>query len=221
MAFPADKLKRYPEFDFEMTEHEYRMRMLWKKLGETQLHPNFNPRGDGPRRTLIDALWPLGLNANLAIQARDDALADNILEITNEGCWDVMTALQSGDHKRYEAAQRKADYLLWVGKNLSYNGRSGPVKIDDPDLLNQLRILEGKDWVPSKGEYGVEHALNHWRELQTLEIDDPRMTTHDVIYGCGGWHRYYVRLNGCVCFSARHGRNKIAAAKAAGFEIFY
>lgn len=43
----------------------------------------------------------------------------------------------------------------------------------------------------------------------------------EVIYGSGGWNRYFVRGDGRLIFSKRHSGNKerIKLAKALGFDV--
>ena len=55
-----------------------------------------------------------------------------------------------------------------------------------------------------------------------LDDDDDELasTTCGYIYGHGGWHRYYLRLDGYVYFSEKHAHEPaISNAKALGFRI--
>ena len=82
------------------------------------------------------------------------------------------------------------------------------------DFQKQLEDKENVAGIPAAAAHR-NFVLNTKAELR------PRMTLGATIYGLGGVHRYFVRANGIVAFSAAQSNEKgIALARAAGFDIF-
>jgi hypothetical protein len=102
------------------------------------------------------------------------------------------------------------------------------IHINDSNLLDKICEVEGEQFrrqeILRKEQneafgYGMEHtladALRAWAER---EPDDDLFGY--VIYGLGGWNRYFVRPTGEVRFSARHSNGSgVDRAIAAGFEV--
>jgi len=116
------------------------------------------------------------------------------------------------------------------------------VLITDPDLPQKFAAVEGYSAEALERELASTHAnsLGHAiREYdrqrdeyiqfdlnmgETLETINLSASLGFVIYGDGGWNRYYVRVSGEVCFSKHHAAwpkdESIADAQAAGFDLF-
>lgn len=66
-------------------------------------------------------------------------------------------------------------------------------------------------------------AMEGYREkLQVTPLEErPSVEWKHVVYGLGGWHRYYVGLEtGEVWFSSRHASDEaVRLAQAVGFAI--
>lgn len=109
--------------------------------------------------------------------------------------------------------------------------------IDDPDLHIKMARVDEPNRVETTaaffaektGEWSLKGAREEYEKLRQRIIaeKDPlekaHMMAHQstgiIIYGSGGWHRYYVRSDGNVVFSAGHGPRGVERAKAEGFGI--
>ena len=104
---------------------------------------------------------------------------------------------------------------------------SKPPKVTDPDILERLRLVEGKDFcrdqdgndepvMSATHEMPVVKFLLQWRSAHGDSVIT--VFTSAIIYGAGSWNRYFVRSDGALFYSRRHGRNEPKAV-AAGFPI--
>ena len=60
----------------------------------------------------------------------------------------------------------------------------------------------------------AEHSVSY------LRAEFGNLTCGEAIYGCGGVHRYYLKIDGYIYFSAHHAGSKaIRDAEALGFRI--
>lgn len=96
------------------------------------------------------------------------------------------------------------DTALCVPRALKYvRKKQQEISEDEEDLKNETDPEE-KEWL----KRNIEKA----RESNVTGAD---------IYGSGGYHRYFVRPDGTVTFSAGHATlENIAKAKALGFETW-
>jgi hypothetical protein len=80
------------------------------------------------------------------------------------------------------------------------------------DVLAAFELMEGKHTLESKGRNSMKAAIE-W-----LENPDEGSYT---VYGDGGLHRYFVRNNGDIEFSALHvgWQNTVKKAIDLGFKI--
>ena len=113
--------------------------------------------------------------------------------------------------------------------------------VSDPDLMERLRLVEGERFArgetePHDANTGRSaralYAAYRERYEELLRSSDPgdveyakeqlseKGSTSIVIYGEGGWDRYFVRGDGTVWFSAHHGGLDVEQARGAGFPIF-
>lgn len=113
-----------------------------------------------------------------------------------------------------------------------------PVFLGDADVLEKILAVEfneGSDeWARSnyRDAYLLNPQMNNsfiifknaWstlpehkkQSLAFMEVDN-----NDCIYGSGGWHRYYVRMNGEIVFHSGFSYpDAIARAESHGFTIF-
>lgn len=102
-------------------------------------------------------------------------------------------------------------------------------------LADKIAQVEGHDWLRDMCVLrdGVHEAIDvHtrqpardaytlWLRNQEHRADEDMPTTTGItIYGAGGWHRYFVRGNGEVQFSAYHSHPEgQARALEAGFTL--
>ena len=109
------------------------------------------------------------------------------------------------------------------------------ILISDTDAFDKLVCMEGERWrklaSDAKNEYGFRYALNTWiAYVEEAETFDPEYAKTErfkmegigvVIYGEGGWNRYYVRGSGEIVFSKHHSssQEKVDKAKEIGFGI--
>ena len=98
--------------------------------------------------------------------------------------------------------------------------------INDQDIMERIRLVEGERYCRDLTEpvdvYTSRPAGQVWAEwlIKNGDHAGPNDSTQIVIYGEGGWTRYYVRGDGSVVFSERHSAPKsLERAKAAGFTI--
>jgi len=108
--------------------------------------------------------------------------------------------------------------------------------VDDPDLMDRLREVEGSDYCPGEAvamdansDKTAAEAYAEWvayiRKHETVEAVDfllSRGSQSTVrIYGWHGWNRYIVRGDGTVAFSTGHTRRPevVDLARRAGFLI--
>lgn len=81
-------------------------------------------------------------------------------------------------------------------------------------VIAALIAMEGERWFKEQegwGEYSIEGAL--------AQSQSGSSRLGGVIYGLGGLHRYMVRANGHVYYSASHGQRAVEQAKALGFRM--
>ena len=111
--------------------------------------------------------------------------------------------------------------------------------ITGPYTLDLMGQIEGPDWLAQQGRdasFTFDHALTVWRRevdraLDVAQEDDEHLAwfllhppehTRAVVYGEGGWTRYFVRFNGEIVFSVSHGSahpKKRARAEGLGFRV--
>lgn len=96
------------------------------------------------------------------------------------------------------------------------------VNITDLDVLTKMTKLEGEDWCTyqyqhERDEYSFFFAARYWFDFSDGGKDwfDSNKT---ILYGAGGFHRYYINEDGTVRFSHRHALpDAIAKALSLGF----
>ena len=93
------------------------------------------------------------------------------------------------------------------------------------DLTAAFELMEGK--APMlRMRNALDHVTAHVIKVRANAHHDD-FANNDIvpgtsIYGNAGFHRYYVRFNGDVVFSAFHAQEKrTAQAEMLGFEIFH
>lgn len=99
------------------------------------------------------------------------------------------------------------------------------ILITDSDWIDKIQQIEGKVWLhmqehaQKRGDlsYTVFGAWKHWVGFERFSQDD-RFSY--VIYGDGGWNRYFIRNDGRVAFSRHHGyKHSLELAERVGFDI--
>jgi len=81
-------------------------------------------------------------------------------------------------------------------------------------VVKMLVEMEGEQWFEHQknfDKYSIDGAL----ELAKGSGD----YSNGIIYGFGGWHRYFIHGNGDVIYSSSHGRSGVEQAKKLGFKI--
>lgn len=108
------------------------------------------------------------------------------------------------------------------------------IKISDESVREKIAEVEGQEWLNQDAwserdgskiaeDTSVAHARKLWEKRRPLRISqDPDHSTvyGAVIYGHGGWHRYFVTHSGEVVYSESHGRSSVKKAEAVGFRIW-
>jgi len=106
--------------------------------------------------------------------------------------------------------------------------------LNEDSLYAAIELMEGMPEIRfpqcpwGNGEMSLLAALDRFQtrvnEVKALSPEERAWQMESwstVIYGCGGWHRYYLRLDGKVYFSKRHSNNQgIADATALGFNLW-
>jgi hypothetical protein len=101
------------------------------------------------------------------------------------------------------------------------------------DLIIALELMEPFGMAAKTGTYSLADAIDHyhkihakisadeyWREYHGKGGPGENHVCGEAIYGNGGWHRYYLRLDGYIYFSEHHAHEPaISNAKALGFRI--
>lgn len=107
----------------------------------------------------------------------------------------------------------------------------------DPDILTKIQAVEGEKYGQDDPDLAPLDALSpirrsaraaylEWVAGHVQRADGgpgltPNTSTGIVIYGTGGWNRYYVRGSGEVHFSVHHSTEKNRQKAAAqGFPLF-
>lgn len=72
------------------------------------------------------------------------------------------------------------------------------------EFLAAFELLEGVAALQNKGEYSLEEVQRLFHERDEDEEARPDSPTGLILYGAGGWHRYYVLCSGEVVFSRHH-----------------
>ena len=88
------------------------------------------------------------------------------------------------------------------------------------DVFAAFELMEGPGWLRDQLDSyrGYNSLVGALEWLQNRSDAD---TMSYIIYGSGGYHRYSVRPNGDVRFSAGHAlKEKTQQAKDLGFEVF-
>jgi hypothetical protein len=80
--------------------------------------------------------------------------------------------------------------------------------------VRTLVEMEGKEWFEHQKTWG-ENSIDGALETSRGGGD----YSSGIIYGFGGWHRYFIRSNGNVVYSSSHGRSGVEKARSLGFEI--
>jgi len=81
-------------------------------------------------------------------------------------------------------------------------------------VVKMLMEMEGEDWFKHQKtweENSIDGALEAAKKGGGY--------SGGVIYGFGGWHRFFVRPNGDVVYSSSHGSSDVEKAKRLGFKI--
>lgn len=88
------------------------------------------------------------------------------------------------------------------------------------ELMGDGIALIGDDFYSLNGAIKTyNNVLINMTHEELLEKGN--QTTGVIIYGKAGFHRYFVKYNGSVCFSAFHSQyHNTKNAEALGFEIF-
>ncbi len=119
------------------------------------------------------------------------------------------------------------------GYDAAYRDSIKKIKINDPDLVDKIRQVEGKQFEDSGKDYSVTYLRDYYNRLKDgwfEDLEGPIEQTDQVIgsiYGNGGLNRYYVRVrDGAVLFSKFHsargwpaGKDDLEKAKNVGFLI--
>ena len=95
------------------------------------------------------------------------------------------------------------------------------------DLRIALDLMEPRGMAGETGPYTLASAIEHYHRLHAeIAADEPMREYYgncvcgEAIYGNGGWHRYYLRLDGYVYFSTFHSHERaIADARSLGFRL--
>lgn len=95
------------------------------------------------------------------------------------------------------------------------------------DVFAAFELMEGPGWLRDELKYVRGETLDVYLNnsivgcLEWLKNRSDADTGSYIIYGSGGYHRYSVRPNGDVRFSAGHAlKEKTQQAKDLGFEVF-
>lgn len=104
------------------------------------------------------------------------------------------------------------------------------ININDQDAIDKMAAVEGEHWKAqhmtqasaefSNGFLGA--VKKHAKLVASLEEEGEEPEFYgNIIYGDGGWNRYFVRSDGEIFFSSRHTRSQetILKAQEAGFQI--
>ena len=100
--------------------------------------------------------------------------------------------------------------------------------ISNPDEIRVALELMEPFGMASKSDdciYSLAHSVAEYRrlhaEISAGERDnDGNAACGGAIYGNGGWHRYYLRLDGYIYFSSFHAsESRVRDAEALGFRI--
>lgn len=108
------------------------------------------------------------------------------------------------------------------------------VSINDPDVRDMIAQVEGQLWLAQDAyaeleagrlteDTSVAHAQLLYKRHKSAPDQDPAHTLvyGAIIYGAGGWNRYYVTHSGEVVFSASHSNGGgIEKAEQVGFRIW-
>lgn len=104
-----------------------------------------------------------------------------------------------------------------------------PVYIGDADAGEKLAEVEGAMWWRHEANTDADSSFSGWlaawqqyrlsRYEPKCSFDDFRLSS-GVIYGAGGYSRYYVQNDGEICLLADTTRpEKVEKARTAGFTI--
>jgi hypothetical protein len=105
------------------------------------------------------------------------------------------------------------------------------VRVEYRSLNEEQQKLRCEKELADDHPNSIGYAIRNFTRLRDLHIGDEaelseypelaRMSVGLHIYGSGGWHRYYVRATGEVCFSAHHSTEEAQSlAQRAGFGLF-
>jgi hypothetical protein len=90
-------------------------------------------------------------------------------------------------------------------------------KITDPDIVQRIAEVEGPNWIRDMVDGTTEGDM--FSVAAALAMFNKGRWINAIIYGLGGWDRYFVMEDGEVAYSASHGRTNLPKAEAAGFRI--
>lgn len=132
-------------------------------------------------------------------------------------------------------------HIRKIRKNSKHIGkcriRRNPVFITDKNALDLMAQIEGDWWkkeqefkkTSKRDDYGfygnLKEYLNFLTRLKDAEDEEERKWIQDmygqVIYGVGGYNRYFVRGDGRLIFSKSHSISdeKTKLAESLGFDI--
>lgn len=104
------------------------------------------------------------------------------------------------------------------------------VRVEYPHLSEAEQKLCCERELAKEHDQSIAYAIRNFadRRDEYFEgydfVDYPDLQQQSLgflIYGNGGLHRYYVRANGTICFSAHHSSPEAQArAQQEGFELF-
>ena len=104
------------------------------------------------------------------------------------------------------------------------------VRITDVDCFDKMVQLEGEQWRteetewlrggPYRGENTFHRVELYWVAFNEIGDDCWFDSNKTIIFGGGGWNRYYVDRDGTVRFSRRHSCEPlITKAITLGFKV--
>jgi len=99
------------------------------------------------------------------------------------------------------------------------------VFIQQENALALLTQMEGEDWQKQQASWptSFEAFLAEWRAHPALVNEEGYVAVRDnrMLYGNGGWNRYYVALSGEIVFVEGYCErpDDLTRAKELGFRI--
>lgn len=99
------------------------------------------------------------------------------------------------------------------------------------DIRAAFELMGDEVALDAKPFFSLAAALGSMHAQRAMLLEDQkhggegygsalRTTTGVTINGADAWHRYFLRLDGTLCFSFDHGKSRALEAALVGFEIF-